>query len=369
MYFLNQNETNYFFNQSDHVNKSFKRPKKQLNPQVLNKKLNNKFQTDDLLNDDTEVVETRTIASRLATLHPRQSVASMRESSAQISNSNQSRVSGPPNNPNAFTDTRLQAIRFLTDETIKQLEEYLHTFVRAEIVPILPGKIIYDWHADWSDLTEKSTYNDFPVWQTKNGLLRLGSSQRRSQMSNEDPNLNQTTNPSNSNSNKRLGKRNSIKPDDPNIEAFTEQTLRKANQLKLTKSPTAKLSSINEAKNDVALRNKHVSINSNKNGTSPIGFSNANNGGPLTTYATTGTVFKGSRNDSHSRLTFNASSLSGCLVNYQLSQPVYKEKGWTVVTISVDDRNAENQKKILNCLRNSLKNMYTIYFSFCYLKN
>lgn len=376
MYFLNPNETNYFFSQSDYSNKSIKRPKKQLNPQLLNKKLNNKFQTDDLLTDDTND-EKRTIASRLATIQPRQSVASIREPSA-ISHSNNNQTAATPvasnsivpvssnpravSNPNAFTDTRLQAIRFLTDDLIKQLEEYLNIFFKAEIVPILPGQVIYDCHSDWSDLTDKATYDNFPVWQTKNGQARLGSSHRRSQLSNEDQNMN-GQNKSDPNAKGRQGKRNSIKPDDSmsNFDQLESQkdglSSRKSNSnYKLAKSPTSKLSSITESKNDLSsssrnqVSNKHVSISSNKNLMSPI--PQLNSGGVAVP-----TAFKASRNDTHSRLTLNASVLSGCLVNYQLSQPVYKEKGWTVVTVTEEEKQAENEKRILNCLRSSLKNM------------
>ena len=71
--------------------------------------------------------------------------------------------------PNSFTDTRLQAIKYLTEDMIKELETELLYYVETEQQPVLPGPIIYDWHSDWTDLTEKVVPKSFPLWQTKHG--------------------------------------------------------------------------------------------------------------------------------------------------------------------------------------------------------
>ncbi len=65
-----------------------------------------------------------------------------------------------------------------------------------------------------------------------------------------------------------------------------------------------------------------------------------------------------SRTEMSSRLTQNTSNnQSGCLVNYQLSNFNFREKGWTVFNSNEEDRLIDNQRKALLCLKTSSSNM------------
>ncbi len=68
-----------------------------------------------------------------------------------------------------------------------------------------------------------------------------------------------------------------------------------------------------------------------------------------------------SRTEMSSRLTQNTNN-PGCMVNYQLSNCHFREKGWTVFSPNDEDRMVDNQKKAVLCLKTSLINMYYIYF-------
>ena len=166
-----QSDTAYFYDQTQLLPTKAKRERKKLDEKALNtlnKKMSNKFQTN--IFDPDGVNATKSLAARLAELHSTNSFSmnSTRDSG------NTANTSGP----NSFTDTRLQAIKFLTEDMIKELEAELLYYAETEQQPVLPGPIIYDWHSDWSDLTEKVNTKEFPVWQTKSGrdshLKKLG---------------------------------------------------------------------------------------------------------------------------------------------------------------------------------------------------
>lgn len=53
---------------------------------------------------------------------------------------------------------------------LRELDENIELFYENNSRPELPAKVIIDWHADWSDLTEKCALTgQYPQWQTKNG--------------------------------------------------------------------------------------------------------------------------------------------------------------------------------------------------------
>lgn len=58
-----------------------------------------------------------------------------------------------------------------------------------------------------------------------------------------------------------------------------------------------------------------------------------------------------------SRVNHNQSSTSGCLVTYQLSSHLYRDKGWTVLKINVEEELLDNERKALMALSESLKSM------------
>ena len=58
------------------------------------------------------------------------------------------------------------------------------------------------------------------------------------------------------------------------------------------------------------------------------------------------------------RVNHNQSNVSGCLVSYQLSSHLYRDKGWTVLKINVEDELLDNERKALTALAESLKSMW-----------
>ena len=151
----------YFYDQTQIQPTKAKRERKKLDDKAmntLNKKMSNKFQTDIFDPDGHNAA--KSLAARLSEL---QSTNSFSMNSTRDSANTASQTG-----PNLFTDTRLQAIKFLTEDMIKELESELLYYVETEQQPVLPGPLIYDWHADWSDLTDKVVpIKEFPQWQTK----------------------------------------------------------------------------------------------------------------------------------------------------------------------------------------------------------
>ncbi len=58
-----------------------------------------------------------------------------------------------------------------------------------------------------------------------------------------------------------------------------------------------------------------------------------------------------------SRVNHNQSNASGCLVSYQLSSHLYRDKGWTVLKINVEEELLDNERKALVSLSESMKSM------------
>ena len=96
------------------------------------------------------------------------------------------KLSSIASNPYTFTDSRLNALKHITDTLINDLQEYLNRFLFANMKPILAGSIIFELHADWSDLTELVSYDEFPVWRTKHGRDGAGRSTRKQSITDDD---------------------------------------------------------------------------------------------------------------------------------------------------------------------------------------
>ncbi len=328
-----------------------KRVKKVLDEATLSnlfKKFNNKFPTS--INADNIEPE-RTLSDRLGDLITTSksrisSTSSNRRSSVTTEKRKQSTKDEPPQNPNAFTDTRLQGLRFLTDDSIKELERFLIDCVKYDLTPILPADIVHSWHLNWADLTMKVSYKNFPIWRTKtayeamvkqkktekNGSV-LGDSERRSSLTssrkskNSKPghistlsrltSISERKTATQTNNNKNNNNNNDSSSSSVNLEASINRRQGSASQKSLT----------------------HISE-------SPIA--------PLN-------IREKTRNEMDSRLTqttnIQLGSNLGCLVNYQLSNFKFREKGWTVISPSLEDSLKDNQKKAVKSLKDSLKSM------------
>lgn len=323
-------ETIYFYNQKDPIPKAAKRPKKVLDEQsknILNKKLNSKYNSDLFENENT--TGPKSLATRLAELTMTTSVTSMR--SSIINDASRSGV-GPSHShgPSAFTDTRLHAIKFLTEDMIKELESELSFYTETQIQPTLPGTLIYDWHADWSDLTDKLVPKKNPQWQTK--VAR-----------------------------DLLIKKYESKDEESRKERRSSTQRRKSSQGKAIRQ-ASKLSSIVESSKDA----KETSSTAPATATSTAGQNRRSSitQKPGTSVSRRMSIRKDSMSPMNtknrldiSRITHNVSSTSGCLVSYQLSSRAFREKGWTVLKINIEDEIIDNERKILAALSNCLRNM------------
>lgn len=175
----------FFFNQAEFPNSSKKRPKKILDERTLlslsPKKLSNMPNATSKLSHDFLLDPSASLADRLVDLlKTTASVASL--SGART------KAASADGTWSFYTDSRLQALKYLTDEMIKELDEMIvhlttkpsneeevdeeNLLAPAHHQPVqvnLPAQVICDWHADWSDLTEKCDLSKFPMWQTHNG--------------------------------------------------------------------------------------------------------------------------------------------------------------------------------------------------------
>jgi hypothetical protein len=307
----NQEGVIYFFDQTS-KRKTTKRARKVTNENslnILNKKLNSKFQTaGDLLSDENELNPDKPIADRLAELSSLNLISGGKVNSAK-------------QNPNAFTDTRLQAIKYLTDDMIEQLQEMLILYHEHNKVPQLHASIVYDLHSDWSDLTDKCRYT-FPKWQTRYGrdLTYKRSSESVYKQS--------TTSSRNDNDESALSNR----------EKENNSVLRKSNNSKLQRQGS-KLNIITE--------NKLSDTAQELSTTTPVQQKQNVRQVSVATY----------RGNNTSRLIHHANSSSGYSLSYQFSSNLFREKGWTVTTISVEEELINNDRKIVTCIKNSLRNM------------
>lgn len=301
----------FFYNQPEVLRNTGKRAKKILSDnQVknLNKKIGDKYTSDLLNHGDSNL----SLAARLAEF-ANQSVAS---------NSSTSRLN---NRGNIYTDTRLQALKILTEEMLKELEEKLKFYSQNEIVANLPGQVIYDLHSDWSDLTEGCQYNDYPLWQTKNGRESVSKKSDKSEKKEKSDDLN--------------GQINSEIRSDSRKESNSALSQRKPNNSKIIRQ-NSKLTAISEKSSDSRNSQNQLAIRRSS--------STAKNQSPA--------LFK-SRVEIGSRLAHNTSISTGYTVKFELSNKVNRDKGWTVLKIDHEEELIDNNRRITACLKNSLANM------------
>lgn len=302
----------FFYSQPEVLRNTGKRAKKNLSDnQVknLSKKIGDKYTSDLLYPGDPNL----SLAARLADF-ANQSVAS---------NSSMTRVN---QRGNIYTDTRLQALKVLTEEMLKELEETLKFYSQNEMVANLPGQIIYDLHSDWSDLTDGCQYNDFPLWQTKNGRESITKKSEKSEKKEKSEETN--------------GQNTSEIRSDSRKESHSMLTQRKPNNSKILRQ-NSKLAAISEKGSDSRNSQNQLAIRRSS--------STAKNQSP--------TLFR-SRVEIGSRLAHNTSMSTGFTVKFELSNKVNREKGWTVLKVDHEEELIDNNRRITACLKNSLFNMY-----------
>ena len=129
---------------------------------------------------------------------------------------------------------------------------------------------------------------------------------------------------------------------------------RKSSQNKLAKK-TPKLSAISEKKNDSTSNTAASSALQRQVSATKSVQTTATRRVSVVKSGATG-IISNSPNPL-SRVNHNQSSTSGCLVTYQLSSHLYRDKGWTVLKINVEEELLDNERKALMALSESLKSM------------
>lgn len=377
-----KHEEAFFYNQKTLNEGRQKRKKKIIDDKTLAnllKKFNNKFPPTAQTKDGEET--SRTLQDRLGELITTSKSRVNSAASHTTATSNRKPASSTNGNPNAFTDTRLQGIRFLTEDTIKELERLLVEHLKYDITPLLPSQIVYEWHSNWADLTEKCKYLNFPVWQTRQGRDSMikrekGFPNRKNSSSGgghghgHDTDRSGASSRGRKSSNHKLGSiigtgGGGLLAGGSNLSKLTSISEKKgpvqSNMNKENGNPS--LSSSNNI--DAISTNVYRSgpggkrLQGSLTNISESSLSNLQERSALQTAKN-----QNLRNDSGSRLTQSTNPIGGAnngdkqnglnLVNYQLSNFQFTEKGWTVITTNLEDKIADNHKKLLQTLKISM---------------
>lgn len=219
---------------------------------------------------------------------------------------------------------------------IKELEACLIEHTKYEIVPLLPGFIVHEWHSDWSDLTHKCSYNDFPIWRT-----RVGRDSMLKRIKND-----------------RITSASAQNDTDRSVSSRKSKHSKSGHL-----STLSRLTSISEKKNSC-----NGSMVNNLENASSSNFKRNNEPHKNFAHITESPLMnlQKARNDMGSRMTQTTATMTtvpGCSVNYQLSNFQYRENGWTVIAPSEEDKAADALKKVLVLIKNSMEDMYVlIYF-------
>lgn len=344
-----------FFYYQKETSKQRKRVKRVLDEATLSnlfKKFDKNFPT----SLDVGYIEPeRTLSDRLGDLittskSRTSSTLSNRRTSVTTDKLKQPAKDEPAQDLNAYTDTRLQGLRFLTDDSIKELDKTLLNHVKFGLTPLLPAYIIHTWHSNWADLTIKVSYKNFPIWRTKTGYDAMVK-QKKSE---------------------RIG---SVLGDSERRSSSINVSRKSKHSKPGHISTLSRLTSISELKTDKP--KSHNSNYNNNNYSASILNSSINLDGPIDrrqgsasqkslthiseSPLTSSNIREKVRNEMSSRLTQTTftqlGSGPGYLVNYQLSNFQYREKGWTVIAPSLEDSLKDDQKKTIAALKASLKSM------------
>lgn len=232
---------------------------------------------------------------------------------------------------------------------VKELEATLMEHIKYDLTPLLPSQIVYTWHSDWGDFTDKASYKNFPVWHTKSGrdsmTKRVKADRNHPGSSNE-------------------GRRNSQADTNRSV------SVKKSKQNKgVPLLSASRLSSISEKKNNQeyasSAMSNHLDMSQNLNNsqTNNKKLQESSRKSNMTNIIESSLASR--RNDMASRMTHNTtttqagggSQFPGCSVSFQLSNNRFREKGWTVIKPSLEDTLTDNNKRALLLLKTSLNNM------------
>jgi len=303
------------------------------------------------------------------------------------------KLSSIASNPYTFTDSRLNTLKHITDTLINDLQEYLNRFLFANMKPILAGSIIFELHADWSDLTELVSYDEFPVWRTKHGRDGAGRSTRKQSITDDDSMSVSSSIGGESHSNSILSfgqpsVRSSKKSEKshrttyvpPKLDPISEEknNARRSSNLSYNDgdlNSLNQLDSTSQHKNTIQFSgippiSEHVSRKGQSNKRNSIlkphsshivpnsVSANPISSGLIQTNLLNQSQISQNANLEASRITANSSNLSGWAVTFNLSNSLYEEKGWTIFTERLTEQPIDFERRALRCLNKSLNNMF-----------
>jgi hypothetical protein len=352
-----ESETLFFFEQPDPNKSTQKRRKKFVDEQFLNRM--NKKTSNQFSNVTVGGTPQMSLASRVAELAAATATKSAMDSTPEnIGGSENPSSMSTTASVNSHTDTRLQAVKYLTEDFLKELEELLYQYADSEVVPNLPGPVIFDLHSDWTDLTDKCSYTKFPEWQTRKGKEGLKKNEKLAKKNQGGSALDE-----HGEKKEGVSAKNGSRRSSSSTKSKTNLNATGGDKPKLVRQ-TPKLGSINE---------DHLKSPSQlgvlKASPANVMASLPPPGHPLHPPQTAGSnvavqppasLLK-SKPESVSSRVMNqanqAAAVAGCLLNYQLSSRLYRDKGWTVVHVDGDAELVDNGKRILAYLKNSILSM------------
>ena len=306
------------------------------------------------------------------------------------------KLSSIASNPYTFTDSRLNALKHITDTLINDLQEYLNRFLFANMKPILAGSIIFELHADWSDLTELVSYDEFPTWRTKHGRDGAGRPARKQSITDDDT-MSVTSSiggeshtnsilsfgqPSSIRSSKKSEKSHRTTYVPPKLDPITEEknNTRKNSNISYNDgdlNSLNQLDSTSQHKNTIQFSgippiNEHVSRKGQSHKKHSILKSHSNSivagsaSAPVSTGVIQTSLMSQSQNSINanleaSRITANSSNLSGWAVTFNLSNNLYEEKGWTIFTERLTESPIDYERRALRSLNKSLNSMFVFF--------
>jgi hypothetical protein len=342
-----QSETIYFFDQPDPNKSTKKRQKKFVDDQFLNKmnkKASNPFSNVTIGDPSGQPMS---LASRVAELAAATAAKTAMDATPEMGSDNPS-VMSTAASVSSYTDTRLQAVKYLTEDFLKELEDILLMYAESDAVPNLPGPVIFDLHSDWTDLTDKcDKYKKFPEWQTRKGKEALRKPEKADKKNAPGSALDE-----------HGGEKKEAQPGKNTSRRSSTSTKSKKDASgggnpKLVRR-SSKLGSINEDnfKSPSQLGAHKISP--------ATGMASLPHGAPHTAVQPPTLLLK-SKPESVSSRVMNqanqAAAVAGCLLSYQLSSRLYRDKGWTVVHVDGEAELVDNGKRILAYLKNSIMSM------------
>lgn len=228
----------------------------------------------------------------------------------------------------------------------------------------LPAQVIWDWHADWTDLTEKADYTRSPMWHTKNGKDGNAGGTTGPQAihhaKNKKP-VSKKESKKESKKSKSLRRNSSFESPDivPSSSRGQHEKHKGSKMSRNTQRTKSKLSSVADGPVSGARRQSlhrgHSILGSAMNSHRRLSTAHKNISPTLSSFRANSNL--ANKLDLANSRVVNSQNSAGYSLNYQLSSKLFREKGWTVLQIDPEEADHHNEKSILTYLAKSLHSM------------